>query len=49
LEIHIIVILGAIQPKGLNRIAKISLGHMFLRKENLSFIAVVELVIKLII
>jgi hypothetical protein len=30
--------LGAIKPKGINRIAKIGYGHIFLREENLSFI-----------
>ena len=30
--------LGARKPKGLNRTAKISKGHLCLREENLSFI-----------
>jgi hypothetical protein len=29
--------LGAIKPKGLNRIAKIGYGHLCMRVENLSF------------
>jgi hypothetical protein len=29
--------LRARTPKGLKRIAKVSLGHLFLREENLSF------------
>jgi hypothetical protein len=28
--------LGAINPKGINRIVKISLGHLCLREENIS-------------
>jgi hypothetical protein len=31
-------VLGAIKPKGLNRLAKISYGHLYLREENVSFI-----------
>jgi hypothetical protein len=31
-------VLGAIKPKGLNRIAKIGYGHLCLKQENLSFI-----------
>jgi hypothetical protein len=28
-------ILGAIKPKGLNRIAKLDYGHLWMREENL--------------
>jgi hypothetical protein len=30
--------LEAIKPKGINRIAKIGYGHLYLREEDLSFI-----------
>jgi hypothetical protein len=29
--------LGATKPKGINRVATIGKGHLFLREENLSF------------
>jgi hypothetical protein len=38
LTIYDILVLGAIQPRDLNRIAKICYGHLCLMEENHSFI-----------